>query len=100
MKATRLRRAAISVAIAVLVGAWASPASSACVPWHASTVLSGQGPVENLVFDGRGGLLLSAIGDNAILRLGENGESEDADRRRLRAGRAAGASRRPLLQHR
>jgi sugar lactone lactonase YvrE len=64
----------ICVGIAVLGAVWASPASGACVPWQASTVLAGQGPLENLVFDGRGGLLLSAIRDNEILRLGVDGE--------------------------
>jgi sugar lactone lactonase YvrE len=67
-------RIGICVAIAVVGAVWASPASGACVPWQASTVLAGQGPLENLVFDGRGGLLLSAIRDNEILRLGVNGE--------------------------
>jgi SMP-30/Gluconolactonase/LRE-like region len=74
LKTTRLSRAAICIATAVIAGTWSTPASGACVPWQASTVLSGQGPLENLVFDGRGGLLLSAIVDNAILRLGKNGD--------------------------
>jgi streptogramin lyase len=74
MRTTRLKRAAVCVAIAVIGGVWATPASGACVPWSASTVLSGQGLLENLVFDGRGGLLLSASGQGAILRLDRNGE--------------------------
>ena len=73
-KGTRLRRAAVCIAIAVAGGIWATPASGACVPWQASTVLAGQGLLENLVFDGRGGLLLSASGQGAILRLSRHGE--------------------------
>ena len=64
----------MGIAIAIVGSVWASSASAACVPWHGSTVLAGQSPLENLVFDGRGGLLLSAIRDNAILRLGADGE--------------------------
>jgi sugar lactone lactonase YvrE len=74
LKTTRLSRGATCIAIAVVGAVWASPAGAACVPWQASTVVSGQGPLENLVFDGRGGLVLSAIRDNAILRLGRSGE--------------------------
>ena len=68
-----LRRAVLCIAIVAVGGVWASPASGACLPWRASTVLTGQGPLENLVFDRRGGLLLSASADDEILRLGRKG---------------------------
>jgi sugar lactone lactonase YvrE len=70
----RTGRAFICIAIVVAGVVWAAPASGACVPWRAGTVLSGQGLLENLVFDGRGGLLLSASAQGAILRVNRNGE--------------------------
>ena len=74
MTGMRLGRVGMWIAIAVVGGVWASPASGACVPWQASTVLAGQGALENLVFDGRGGLLLSASREDAILRLRADGD--------------------------
>jgi sugar lactone lactonase YvrE len=43
--------------------------AAACRPWHVRTLLTGQGWLESLAFDGRGGLLLSALPQNKILRL-------------------------------
>lgn len=74
MTGMRLGRVCMWIAVAVVGGVWTSPASGACVPWQASTVLAGQGALENLAFDGRGGLLLSASRDDAILQLGADGE--------------------------
>jgi sugar lactone lactonase YvrE len=48
-------------------------AAEACGPWHVRTLLTGQGWLESLAFDGRGGLLLSALLQNKILRLNRHG---------------------------
>ncbi len=40
-----------------------------CTPWHVRTLISGQGWLENLAFDGRGGMTLSALAQGKILRL-------------------------------
>jgi sugar lactone lactonase YvrE len=71
-----VRRAvvALSACLAFLVALAAAPAARAsCQPWSATTLLQGQNLLENLVFDRRGGLLISASGDNAILRLTPDG---------------------------
>jgi sugar lactone lactonase YvrE len=68
-----MRRGGLALAVVSIMLLGAAPAWGACAPWRAQTVLSGQGALENLVFDRRGGLLLSASRDDAILRLGSHG---------------------------
>jgi sugar lactone lactonase YvrE len=51
-------------------------ADAACVPWTETPVASGLGSLENLAFDKRGGLLVSASEHDAILRLEPDGSSE------------------------
>jgi hypothetical protein len=61
-------------ALAVLASlALAAPAGAACTPWEVRTVKDGLGSLENLEFDGRGGLLLSASTQDAIVRLTPDG---------------------------
>ena len=66
----RLRLGGLGLAASALLAIAAPSAQGACAPWTASTVLSGQGVLENLAFDGRGAMFLSAIRDDAILRVG------------------------------
>jgi sugar lactone lactonase YvrE len=66
--------AALVTVVAALVPAAASAAPSrACRPWQARTLVSGQGWLENLGFDGRGGITLSALAQNKLLRLSRHG---------------------------
>ena len=67
---TRVRAGALGLVAFVVLAAAVPAAEGACTPWRASTVLSGQGALENLAFDGRGAMFLSAIRDDAILRVG------------------------------
>jgi hypothetical protein len=67
-----MRVGGVVLCVAGAMALGASSASGACSPWRVHTVLSGQGLLENLVFDRRGGLLLSANRDDAILRLNSN----------------------------
>ena len=71
----RLRLGALGLAASALLAIAAPSAQGACAPWTASTVLSGQGVLENLAFDGRGAMFLSAIRDDAILRVGASATS-------------------------
>jgi sugar lactone lactonase YvrE len=48
-------------------------AKPACTAWKQRTIKAGLGSLENLEFDGTGGLLLSASGPQAIERLTPNG---------------------------
>jgi sugar lactone lactonase YvrE len=50
----------------------AAPAS-ACTQWRVRTLLHDQGWLENLAFDGQGGLTISALAKNRLLRLSPNG---------------------------
>lgn len=58
--------------------AWAPAAEAkppgACAPWHARTLLRGQDWLENLAFDGRGGLTISALAQGKLLRLKRGGK--------------------------
>lgn len=72
-RSARMWRIGFALAVASIMLLGASPALGACAPWRGRTVLSGQGFLENLVFDRSGGLLLSASSDDAILRLGSHG---------------------------
>ena len=47
----------------------ATRASAACTAWHTRTLLSGQGWLENLAFDGSGSMTISALTKGSILRL-------------------------------
>lgn len=56
----------------------AAPADPDCHTWTGSTVASGLGTLENLAFDGRGGLLLSTgtfAGPGDLLRLAADGST-------------------------
>src|SRR3954470_5078725 len=68
-------RLAAAVVLAALVAAVPSATAAAdfCAPWQQKTLKSGLGSLENLEFDGTGGLLLSASGPGAIERLAPNG---------------------------
>jgi sugar lactone lactonase YvrE len=68
-------RLAAAVVLAALVAAVPSAAAAAdfCAPWQQKTLKSGLGSLENLEFDGTGGLLLSASGPGAIERLAPDG---------------------------
>ncbi|MEA2421493.1 MAG: hypothetical protein QOF55_592 [Thermoleophilaceae bacterium] len=58
---------------ACLLLAAAAPAGAVCTAWQQKTLKSGLGSLENLEFDGTGGLLLSASGPQAIERLTPDG---------------------------
>jgi len=61
------------LAVVVAVPTSAGAADPACTGWTQKTVKSGLGSLENLEFDGTGGLLLSASGPQAIERLTPDG---------------------------
>ena len=77
MKA-RIKLLATLLTIGAAVAALAPPVASAkadpCSPWQGRTLLSGQGWLENLTFDGRGGMTLSALAQSKLLRLLPSGE--------------------------
>jgi sugar lactone lactonase YvrE len=77
--ATRGKRPAIA-ALVVALAALALPqaAAGACRQWHARTLVSGQGWLENLAFDGRGSITLSALAQGRILRLTRDGHLSTA----------------------
>lgn len=81
-----VRSAAFALLVALLANPVASPSSSGaavapgCSTWRQSTVASGLGVLENLSFDHRGGLLLSAgqlAGPGAIVRLRPSGRHRE-----------------------
>ncbi len=61
------------IAVVTLAIASASRARAACASWHVRTLLSGQGWLENLAFDRRGGLTISALTKGRLLRLTPRG---------------------------
>jgi sugar lactone lactonase YvrE len=71
----------IGVALALAAGLTLGPLSatarpgraSTCHAWHVRTLLSGQGWLESLAFDGRGGMTISALAQGRILRLTRGG---------------------------
>jgi hypothetical protein len=67
------RAGLVAAVVALVLPATAPAASGACAPWHVRTLLSGQGWLENLGFDGRGSLTLSALAQNRLLRLSPDG---------------------------
>src|SRR3954451_6951632 len=58
---------------AVPSGGAADAADPGCKAWTQTTIKAGQGSLENLEFDGTGGMLLSASGPGAIERLTPDG---------------------------
>src|SRR5690349_8917746 len=72
-----IRRVAMFAGAGVAaVLACAAPASAAtCPQWKDRTVASGLGSLENLEFDNRGGLIVSASTQNALVRLTPDGKS-------------------------
>jgi hypothetical protein len=69
------RLAAVSFLIALLA-APAGASAGSCTPWTKTPVAGGLGSLENLAFDKRGGLLVSASDHDAILRLQPDGSSQ------------------------
>src|SRR5205085_4460756 len=65
--------AAIGVAALVAAVPASAAAADACVPWHQKTLKSGLGSLENLDFDGSGGMTISATDNHAIERLTPDG---------------------------
>jgi SMP-30/Gluconolactonase/LRE-like region len=70
------------LALAAWPGAWAAgafrasgsaAAGSPCAPWQVHALISGQGWLENLGFDGRGSITISALAQSRILRLSTRG---------------------------
>src|SRR4051794_6341373 len=47
--------------------------SGVCTPWRVRTLLRGQGWLENLAFDRRGGITISALAQGKLLRLAPSG---------------------------
>lgn len=70
----RIRLLAIGGVLAALALPAASAEANPCSPWQGRTLLSGQGWLENLTFDGRGAMTLSALGQGKLLRLLPNGQ--------------------------
>src|SRR3954463_4715595 len=62
------------LATAVLLPATAqAKAPRPCADWHARTLLSGQGWLENLAFDGRGHMTISGLARDRLLKLRRGG---------------------------
>jgi sugar lactone lactonase YvrE len=61
--------AAVAVALALPAAAPTAAPRPACAPWKLRTLASGQGWLENLAFDGRGGITVSALSQNRLLRV-------------------------------
>jgi SMP-30/Gluconolactonase/LRE-like region len=68
----RLAAALVLVAIAAAVPSRAA-AADFCAPWQQKTLKSGLGSLENLEFDGSGGMTISATDNHAIERLTPGG---------------------------
>jgi hypothetical protein len=66
--------AALGGLLAAPVAHAAAPVPDPCAGWDDQTVASGLGSLENIEFDGLGGLILSASDQNAIARLGRDGK--------------------------
>ena len=70
------RTVALAVAAALLGPAATQAQDRPCGPWQPRAVATGLGQLENLEFDGRGSVLLSATNQGAIVRLAPDGTSE------------------------
>ncbi|MEA2466585.1 MAG: hypothetical protein QOJ57_711 [Thermoleophilaceae bacterium] len=70
-----MRALTVTLVLAALVAAVpdAGAADPACTPWKQTTIKASLGSLENLEFDGTGGLLLSASGPQAIQRMTPDG---------------------------
>src|SRR3954470_7605680 len=68
-----MRRGVLTAVLAALLVLPATASAETCSSWTQRTIASGLGSLENLAFDGRGGLLLSATSNNAIERLTPDG---------------------------
>jgi hypothetical protein len=68
-RSCKLALALAIVAVLAATGSTAEARDPACASWGMRTIASNLGVLENLEFDGRGGLLLSAWSMNAIERL-------------------------------
>lgn len=68
-----MRRGVLTAVLVVVLALPATASAETCSPWTQRTIASGLGSLENLAFDGRGGLLLSASASNAIERLTPDG---------------------------
>src|SRR3954470_22905729 len=69
-------RLAAALVLSAVVAALPGPAAGAtdpCAPWRQKTLKAGLGLLENLEFDGTGGLLISASGNDEIERLTPDG---------------------------
>lgn len=64
-----MRLIRLTLAVACLLAVGASSARAACTEWGQRTIVSGQGLLENLSFDHRNAMLLSASTQGAILRV-------------------------------
>lgn len=72
--ALALALTALSTLVPAAQAAAPAPAPASCTTWDKQRVASGLGVLENLSFDGQGGLLLSSsVGKGSILRLGADG---------------------------
>jgi sugar lactone lactonase YvrE len=76
------RKRSLIMSLALLASLWVLAASGTrpavagvrgCGLWHVRTLLSGQGWLEDLEFDGRGGLAISALTQGRLLRLTRGG---------------------------
>jgi SMP-30/Gluconolactonase/LRE-like region len=65
--------AAVIAAVLPTATPAADKAPGPCAPWRVKTLLKDQGWLENLAFDGRGGLTISALEQNRLLRLKPSG---------------------------
>ena len=70
----RLAAALIAGLTLLLPGTAAAAAALPCKPWTMRTIASGLGTLENVLPDGRGGLLISATDQGAILRMTPDGQ--------------------------
>src|SRR3954468_4379299 len=69
----KLGAALVLLAVVAAVPGPAAGATDPCTPWQQKTLKSGLGVLENLEFDGSGGLLISASGNDEIERLTPDG---------------------------
>jgi len=69
-----MRPTRLLLATALVLAVGAGSAHAACTEWSQRTIVSGQGVLENLSFDHRSSMLLSAIDQGAILRVNRRRE--------------------------
>jgi hypothetical protein len=74
MPRCRLPLALLAVLAVVPASAAVAQQPDPCVGWTLTTIASGLGTLENLTFDGRGGLLLSSTDRDAVERLTPDGQ--------------------------